>query len=227
VLLAHGWSGYGAQLGSFVRPLRQAGYRVLLFDAPGHGGRARTQFHLGQYVELIEAIVQHAGDVRAIVGHSIGATAAAMAIHRLQRPIDFVGIAASANLKTLLQGFQQRLGFGDTSAANLRAAFERFFGADVWAQYSLDFHLPQLDGRVLLVHDADDAEAPIANSRYLQSLRNDTPLITTQGLGHNRVLHDVVVAQCVVRFLSPESSPLRVDALPQARAFASILPTVQ
>jgi pimeloyl-ACP methyl ester carboxylesterase len=224
VLLAHGWSGYGAQLGSFVQPLRQAGFRVLLFNAPGHGGRARTQFHLGQYAELIEAIVQHAGEARAIVGHSIGATAAAIALRRLPPAIDFVGIAASANLKTLLQGFQQRLGFSDGNARRLRAAFEESFGPDVWTQYSLDFHLPQLAGRVLLVHDADDVEAPLANSRYLQALRDDAGLITTQGLGHNRLLHDAMVAQRVARFLSRAPSRLPVDAPPLAGRAGNALP---
>jgi pimeloyl-ACP methyl ester carboxylesterase len=222
VLLAHGWSGYGAQLGSLVRPLVQAGYRVLLFDAPGHGGRPRTQFHLGQYAALIEAVVQHAGDVRAIVGHSIGATAAAIAIHRLGRPIDFVGIAASANLKTLLQNFQQRLGFSDANAARLRDVFEAFFGADVWSQYSLDFHLPRLGGRVLLVHDADDTEAALANSRHLQSLRDDAELVTTQSLGHNRLLHDAVVVQRVTRFIArPAALPL-LHAAPSVSSSVSL-----
>lgn len=206
VLLAHGWSSYGAQLGSFVRPLVKAGYRVLLFDAPGHGANPRMQFHLGQYADLIEAIVQHAGEVRAIVGHSIGATAAAIALHRLGRPIDYVGIAASANLKTLLQGFQRKLGLSEASMRRLREAFEVHFGADVWTQYSLDFHLPQLTGRTLLAHDRDDAEAPQANSLYLNSLREEASLISTQGLGHNRILHDAGIVRQVVEFIAGESS---------------------
>src|SRR6478735_2928342 len=33
----HGWEGHGAQLGAFAAPLVAAGFRVLAFDAPGHG----------------------------------------------------------------------------------------------------------------------------------------------------------------------------------------------
>src|SRR5262245_3439937 len=37
VLLVHGWSGRGAQLGGFVAPLVARGFSVVTFDATGHG----------------------------------------------------------------------------------------------------------------------------------------------------------------------------------------------
>ena len=37
ILLVHGWSGRGLQLGAFVEPLLEQGYRVATFDAPAHG----------------------------------------------------------------------------------------------------------------------------------------------------------------------------------------------
>src|SRR5215468_8096629 len=40
VLLVHGWGSRGARLHSFVEPLVAAGYRVVAFDAPGHGDTA-------------------------------------------------------------------------------------------------------------------------------------------------------------------------------------------
>lgn len=203
VLLLHGWSGYGGQLGSFVRPLVAAGYRVLLFDAPAHAANPRREFTLPEYVDLVTAVLQHAGPVRAVVGHSLGATAGAIALRRLGRPLDLVAIAPSANLATLLASFRARLGIGEARLAGLRAAFEARFGADVWQEYSLDHHLPRLTGRVLLVHDRDDADAPYANSLYLRFLREDAALHDTQGLGHNRVLHDAGVARAVRDFLSP------------------------
>lgn len=209
VLLLHGWSGYGGQLGSFVAPLLAAGHRVLLFDAPAHGPNPRREFTLPEYVDLVTAVLQHAGPVRAIVGHSLGATAGAIALRRHGRPLDFVGIAASANLATLLAGFRQRLGLSETRLDGLRAAFEAQFGADVWQAYSLDHHLPQLPGRVLLVHDRDDADAPYANSLYLQFLREDAALQTTRGLGHNRILHDPGVIAAVRDFLSPPRGPVQ------------------
>lgn len=202
VLLAHGWSGYGAQLGSLVSPLVAAGFRVLLFDAPGHAGNHRRQFRLDQYAQLIEDIIQHAGDVQAVIGHSIGATAAAMALHRMDMPVTFVGIAPSANLKTVLQSFQHKLGLGEANMQRLRNALQDFFGPDAWSQYSLDFHFPQLHGAALLVHDHDDAEAPAQNTVYLGSLRAGVQTFFTRGLGHNRVLHDAAVIRTITDFVA-------------------------
>ena len=45
VLLVHGWGARGTHLGKLVPPLVAAGYRVVAFDAPGHGqssGRSAT-----------------------------------------------------------------------------------------------------------------------------------------------------------------------------------------
>ncbi|HEY9291289.1 MAG TPA: alpha/beta hydrolase, partial [Microlunatus sp.] len=37
VYLMHGWGGWRGQLGGFVRPLAESGYRVVALDAPSHG----------------------------------------------------------------------------------------------------------------------------------------------------------------------------------------------
>ncbi|RYV49413.1 alpha/beta fold hydrolase [Pengzhenrongella frigida] len=37
VYLAHGWGGWRGQMGAFITPLVEAGYRVVVLDAPGHG----------------------------------------------------------------------------------------------------------------------------------------------------------------------------------------------
>ncbi|MDQ8037658.1 MAG: alpha/beta fold hydrolase [Pedobacter sp.] len=206
VVLAHGWSTYGAQLGSFVQPLVAAGFRVLLFDAPGHGGKARREFRLDQYADLTEAVLLHAlahgGSVHAVVGHSLGAVAGAMALRRQNLPAHFVALAPSANLKTVLQTFQHKLALDEKQMQRLRLSFTPFFGPGWSREFSLETHFTQLRGPVLLVHDSDDAEAPLANSHYLQGLRPDAQLMVTQELGHNRVLHDGAVVQAVTRFLA-------------------------
>ncbi|WP_165493176.1 alpha/beta fold hydrolase [Hylemonella gracilis] len=202
VLLAHGWGAYGAQLGSFVPVLQSAGYRVLLLDAPGHGGQAPRPYRIDQYAQLLHDVVLHAGGVHAVIGHSLGATATAMALHQLDSPASYVGIAPTANLKSVLRAFQLRMGLSPELLVRLETAFADAFGPSWWRDYSLDHHLPRLRGRALLVHDRDDAEASPENSHHLARLRPGTTLHWSEGLGHNRVLHDRDVVQAVVDFIA-------------------------
>lgn len=202
VLLAHGWGTYGAHLGSFVAPLVKAGYSVLLFDAPGHGGKPRREYRLDQYAQLLQDIILHVGDLHAVIAHSLGASAAAIALHQLEMPARLVSIAPSANLKTAMQTFQHKLALSEASIELLRQRCSEYFGADVWSRYSLDHHFPELSGPALLVHDEDDSEASAENSRYLQRLRPDAGVLLTQGKGHNRILHDEEVVEAVTRFVS-------------------------
>ncbi len=203
VLLVHGWGGYGAQLGSFVPVLQSAGFRVLMLDAPGHGDQSAVrQYRLDQYAQLLHDVILHAGHVHAVIGHSLGASAAALALQHLDRPTRFVGIAPTANLKSLLQTFQHRMGLNAVALRRLEQDFSDFFGPMWWRDYSLDHSFPLLRGPAMLVHDQDDQEATAENSRYLSSLRPGTTLRLTQSLGHNRVLHDRDVVQTVASFIA-------------------------
>ena len=83
VLLVHGWSGRGLQLGAFVEPLVSSGCRVVTYDAPGHGeARGRTS-SMPAFAATLGAVARRFGSVSAVVAHSLGATAAIYALaHR-------------------------------------------------------------------------------------------------------------------------------------------------
>ncbi|HEY6066948.1 MAG TPA: alpha/beta fold hydrolase, partial [Thermoanaerobaculia bacterium] len=56
VLLVHGWGGHAGRLTPFVRPLVRAGFSVIAFDAPGHGGAPGRYSALPDFVHAIGAI---------------------------------------------------------------------------------------------------------------------------------------------------------------------------
>ena len=87
VYLVHGWGGCRAHLAVFVKPLVAKGYRVIAFDLPGHnesdsGALAAGRTTVIECAEALRAVVREHGPARAVVAHSLGAKAAALAMNK-------------------------------------------------------------------------------------------------------------------------------------------------
>lgn len=80
VLLAHGWSSYALRFLPWVRALREAGYAVIAFDQPGHGRSDAGRCTLACFVRTLHHVADHFGPLVAMVGHSMGGTAAMLAL---------------------------------------------------------------------------------------------------------------------------------------------------
>ncbi len=109
VLLVHGWSGRGTQLGSFVQPLLDAGYRVLSFDAPAHGKSSGKQTNLYEVADVIVALQQHYGDIDSVITHSFGGPCIAVAMQRGFNTNKVVSICPPATTKGLVEKFNNTL----------------------------------------------------------------------------------------------------------------------
>ena len=82
VLLVHGWSGRGVQLGAFAQPLVQRGFSVVAFDAPGHGRSQGKQTNAFEVAAALAAVAEKTAPVHAIIAHSFGTMATTLAIHQ-------------------------------------------------------------------------------------------------------------------------------------------------
>lgn len=203
VYLVHGWGGWRAQLGAFVGPLVAAGYRVVAVDAPGHGD-ADPGFmgrHRGTVTEMIEALeesVRAFGAPAGVVAHSLGTTVA-MAALRDGIPADrLVLVAPNPAFAELLDRFAAVLWLGDRAKAHLRDALEGITGRPI---DDFDVVPAGADGGMpdaLVVHDRDDREVPHAVGEAVVEAWPNATLLTTQGLGHYRVLVDEEVVRAAV-----------------------------
>jgi pimeloyl-ACP methyl ester carboxylesterase len=75
VYLVHGWAGVGAQLSSFGRALLANGFRVVAFDAPGHGISEGRRSSIVHFARALHAAVAKEGPAYAVIAHSLGAAA--------------------------------------------------------------------------------------------------------------------------------------------------------
>jgi pimeloyl-ACP methyl ester carboxylesterase len=207
VYLVHGWGGRGSQLASFVESLLAGGFRVVMFDAPAHGdsdpgpaGPGRT--HGVEFGKALDAVFARFGPAHAVVAHSLGAISTYLTLRfGWLSTSRLVLVAPMVAAVPLFDQFQRALGFG----ARTRRAFDRhleeFVGIPM-GEFDAIYQASHVDPvRTLIVHDRGDRQTPWADSVRLVDSLPDARLVTTNGLGHRRLLEDSAVVREVVAFL--------------------------
>ncbi|UVS79093.1 alpha/beta fold hydrolase [Actinokineospora sp. UTMC 2448] len=208
VYLAHGWGGHRGQLAGLVDPLVAAGYRVVAFDALSHGesgpgalGPDRST--LPEFAAALTAVVAESGPAHGIVAHSMGGTAAALAVLDGVRASRLALVAPVAEPIGQTAEFAKALGFGERVHAAMLRRLRRLAGRPL-----TDFDIPaRAAGRadlppLLVVHDVKDREVAHANGAAIAESWPGARLVTTEGLGHRRVLADQDVLRAVIGFVT-------------------------
>lgn len=208
VYLAHGWGGRRGQLGAFVEPLRAAGHRVVAFDAPSHGdsGPGRLgprRSTMPELADALAAVVREHGEATAVVAHSLGTATTVLAVRDGLPAGRLVLVAAIADVLGQLDGFADLLGLSRPTRALLQSRLSDLAGRP----------LPELDVRdtlrthrvppALVVHDRADKEVPYPVGAALAAAWPEGELLTTDGLGHHRLLRDPDVVRAVVEYVAP------------------------
>jgi pimeloyl-ACP methyl ester carboxylesterase len=204
VLLVHGWRSRASAFAPLVRELREAGRRVIAFDAPGNGRSSGSRTDIRDYAAAIAELEPIAG-YEAIVAHSFGTPAAALAIRTGTRARRLVTVNGAADFEYLLDRFGRTLGLTQRMLGAVRARTERrlFRGTtDIWTRFSAtDAGLPA-DLPWLLIHDEDDAVIEVSQAHDLLTAHPQAQAFITQGLGHNRPLRDEAVLDRIAAFLA-------------------------
>ena len=199
VLLAHGWEGRGSQMGAFVQPLVDAGFRVAAFDAPGHGESSGSRSSLPHFAWALRGVAGHFGQAHAVVAHSLGCAAAALAVRDGLPVRRLVFVAPPLDPLDYTRQFGAMFGLDDAVVDGLRRRIEERFLRD-WSTYSLAATAPRMRVPLLVIHDRDDDETLWEGGARLAALWPGAQLVTTEGLGHRRVLRDVAVVERAARF---------------------------
>ncbi|MFO0643233.1 MAG: alpha/beta fold hydrolase [Polyangiaceae bacterium] len=208
VLLVHGWEGRGSQLGAFVEPLVEAGFRVVTFDAPGHGDGPGARSSIPEVADAILTVRDAVGSLHAAVAHSMGAVGLLLA--QARRPglaTRQVAIAAPTHLGAAFDTFAEALDLPSNVRAALPHAVE-----DRFALRLEELELRTLAARVssptMVVHDRDDRDVPFASGERLSRAFDGARLLATTGLGHRRVLRSPEVIDAVRVFVEEGAGPL-------------------
>jgi len=71
----------------------------------------------------------------------------------------------------------------------------------VWQDLACDSVAANLDVPALIIHDESDTQVPVEDAVLLANAWPAARLLTTDGLGHTRILRDPTVVDEVVSFL--------------------------
>jgi pimeloyl-ACP methyl ester carboxylesterase len=93
----------------------------------------------------------------------------------------------------------------------LAAVIERRFGHDVWEAFSADRMAADVTVPALIVHDRTDPQVDHSDAELLSDVWPGSRLLTTEGLGHNRILRDADVIASVSDFISRAAIPARAS----------------
>lgn len=205
VLLAHGWGGNAAQMRAFVFPLVSAGFRVIAYDQPAHGVSEGRLTGLPDFADVLAEVVAyhgaHSGPVRAVIGHSLGATAAALAHAQRKAELrQIVLISPPSDLVSYSRRFARWHWIPEPVRDAMQAAIEERYGLP-WTELELARLAPRLGARALVIHDRADKVVPWKQGEQLARHWAGARLISTEGLGHRRILADDAVARAAVDFI--------------------------
>src|SRR3954452_22085337 len=182
VLLAHGWGGHAAQMRGFVFPLLAAGYRVIAYDQPAHGVSEGRLTGLPDFADVLAELTWHHGDVRAVIGHSLGATAAAMGHAWNRFHIDrIVLISPPSDLVGYSRRFARWHWMPEPLRKAMQAAIEERYGVR-WDELELARVAPRLTAKALVIHDRDDRMVPWKQGAAVAQHWSGARLVTMGGL---------------------------------------------
>ena len=119
VLLAHGWESRRTHWSAFVGPLVEAGFRPLAVDAPAHGDSPGQTANVLEYGLALVQVGRQVGPIAGVVGHSFGAGAAAIAIHRGLAAAAVVLISGPASLVSVIERWARGHGLPERDVPRL------------------------------------------------------------------------------------------------------------
>ena len=225
-VLVHGWGGYWQQLAAHMPALVEAGYHVVVYDAPGHGGSTHGAEGPGcgsvlEMADAYRALTAELGHPALVVAHSIGA----MAVLRAERghvPADaYVMIAPQVHLPAAIDWFAAVMGMGQRTRELFLARLQQRVGLQL-ADFDMVRDARAMARRgpmpaLLAVHDTDDPDTPHEQTERLVAAWPGAELMLTNSLGHRQVIWHERVLRRVADFVARPDDGRHLHALSSER----------
>lgn len=212
VLVIHGWRSRTEYMRTLIEGYRDAGYKVVSLDLPGHGQSQGRRLTLVSAVEAARLTGEWFGPFVAVVGHSFGGAVAANAVVGSVKNIPplaagrLVLIAAPSSLPAIFNDFSRMLSVGPRSQAAMADRVERIAGRPLH-EFVGDRQLARTPVPTLVIHAPDDREVSADHARLYAGAGDHVRLYWADGLGHRRILADKGVVGRAIGFVTEHREP--------------------
>ena len=200
VLLVHGWAGRGTQLYKIAESLVQKGFMTVSFDGTAHGGSEGKTSSMPEFIASMLELEKNYGSFDFVVGHSLGAMASLNAIKKGLKVKKAILIGSGNSIIAICKQFIQRLELKPKVAIHLKNIMDKQLGEDTEV-LSAYVAAKSVSIPVLVIHDKDDTDVPVACARDIKKNLINSEILITEGLGHRRVLTDTNVIEKIIHFI--------------------------
>lgn len=199
ILLLHGWSGRGTQMGAFVEPLVAAGFEVWTMDAPGHGDSQPGSTNLGRFMKAVLAVTQERGPFHGFVGHSLGGTAGFAAMARGAPIGRIVMIGSPSDISIVFSHFTGFVGLSAKACEVFNSMVESEVG-HTRRELSPVNLAETFNKPCMVLHDPADPQVSIRHVDFLVEKFKGLKVVRIEKVGHYRILKSPLTIRAVVDF---------------------------
>ena len=205
VLIVHGYASFAYKFEQYIQPLLKLGYRVLAFDAPGHGLSEGKHINIIIYQHAIEQIMKHAGPIDHFIGHSLGAITIAMIAETIENPAKhkFVLIAPATKTTSTFNNYFTMMHLSPAIRTAFLEELRKRTNHPI-TYFEADRAIQNYGGDLLWVHDKEDLVCPYEDLvDFEKKAPKNIKFLITNGLGHNKVYKTPEIIDKIMAFLTP------------------------
>ena len=205
IVFAHGWGGRPTDFLSWILPLVQDGFRVVIPEAPGHGTSEKDRSSLPEMTEFFMQVVQDSGRVSGFIGHSLGGSVILLAYQKGLEIKPTILINNPSHPDGILHVFLSKINGSKSIGDYIKQSVKKEFGKSFYEFSSIHTAQSIPDIPMLIIHDRYDTEAPIYHFEAIRKVIPWSDFMITDNLGHSRILMNEMVIKKGMDFFEVHS----------------------